>query len=161
MRDERVTDLNVIIDATVSALPVWVDDQRINAQLFAETINFDHSAQSISLACLPRHSCPKQTKRQELEMNQKTCLPGRFRQTPENHVPREVERRILELPDALSIVQNSTHQGIARGLVLVAERGPLQLRLRLPHRCDGIAGRGERCVRKPNDHLAGEAGDLR
>jgi hypothetical protein len=36
MRDERVTDLNVIVDASVSALHVWMDDQRINAQLLAD-----------------------------------------------------------------------------------------------------------------------------
>lgn len=36
MRDERVTDLNVIVDASGSALHVWMYNQCINAQLFAD-----------------------------------------------------------------------------------------------------------------------------
>ncbi len=35
MRAQRVAELNVIVDASVSALHVWMGEQRINAQLFA------------------------------------------------------------------------------------------------------------------------------
>lgn len=36
MREERATDLNVMVDASVAALHVWMGDQRTNAQLFAD-----------------------------------------------------------------------------------------------------------------------------
>ncbi len=36
MREQRVTDLNVMVDSSVNALHVWMGEQRINAELFAE-----------------------------------------------------------------------------------------------------------------------------
>jgi hypothetical protein len=36
MREQRIADLNVMVDASVSALQVWMNDQRVNAQLFAD-----------------------------------------------------------------------------------------------------------------------------
>lgn len=36
MRADRATDLNVIVDATVTALHVWMDDQRTSAQMIAD-----------------------------------------------------------------------------------------------------------------------------
>lgn len=36
MRDERSTDLNVMVETSVAALHVWMDDQRDNAQLLAD-----------------------------------------------------------------------------------------------------------------------------
>jgi serine/threonine protein kinase len=36
MREQRATDLNVMVDASVSALRVWMGEQRVNAQLFAD-----------------------------------------------------------------------------------------------------------------------------
>ncbi len=36
MRDERATDLNVMVEAGVAAIHVWMDDQRDNAQLIAD-----------------------------------------------------------------------------------------------------------------------------
>jgi len=35
MREQRATDLNVMVDASVTALRVWMGEQRINAELFA------------------------------------------------------------------------------------------------------------------------------
>jgi eukaryotic-like serine/threonine-protein kinase len=36
MREQRATDLNVMVDASVNALRIWMGEQRINAQLFAD-----------------------------------------------------------------------------------------------------------------------------
>ncbi len=36
MRDQRATDLNVMVDASVTALRVWMGEQGINVQLFAD-----------------------------------------------------------------------------------------------------------------------------
>ena len=36
MRVQRRTDLNTMVDASVTALQVWMGEQRINAELFAE-----------------------------------------------------------------------------------------------------------------------------
>src|SRR4051812_26046130 len=36
MREQRATDLNAIVDASVAALRVWTGEQRINVQLFAQ-----------------------------------------------------------------------------------------------------------------------------
>ena len=36
MREQRSTDLNVMVDASVAALRTWMGEQRINVQLFAE-----------------------------------------------------------------------------------------------------------------------------
>src|SRR5437870_4932086 len=36
MRQQRLTDLNTILEASVTALRVWMGEQRINVQLFAE-----------------------------------------------------------------------------------------------------------------------------
>ena len=36
MRQQRVTDLNTILEASVTAIRVWMGEQRINAQLFAD-----------------------------------------------------------------------------------------------------------------------------
>ncbi len=35
LREQRIADLTAMVDASVSALEIWMDEQRINAQLFA------------------------------------------------------------------------------------------------------------------------------
>ena len=35
LREQRIADLTAMVDASVSALDIWMDEQRINAQLFA------------------------------------------------------------------------------------------------------------------------------
>jgi hypothetical protein len=51
MRDERVADLNLIVDASVSAVHVWMYDQRINAQLFADGDQL-RPFRTVDLSCL-------------------------------------------------------------------------------------------------------------
>src|ERR1700722_13892153 len=39
MRQQRITDLNTILEASVTAVRVWMGEQRINVQLFAADEN--------------------------------------------------------------------------------------------------------------------------
>jgi len=36
MREQRATDLNAMVDASVTALKVWMSEQQISAELFAD-----------------------------------------------------------------------------------------------------------------------------
>jgi hypothetical protein len=49
MRDQRATDLNTLVDASVKAISVWMGEQRINVELVAE----DEQIRSMAEELLP------------------------------------------------------------------------------------------------------------
>jgi tRNA A-37 threonylcarbamoyl transferase component Bud32 len=102
MRQQRVSDLNVMVDASVTALRVWIGEQRINAELVAD----DEAIRNLVAELLPlARRASEETAEQRL-MQAKGQAALRVRLTPKLRLMSGYVGYFVVAPDGTVLAAN-------------------------------------------------------